>query len=255
MYDPLDGLSPFFDQPFGCIATGATGYNVVETDEEDRIDINETLASYVGSSSCDPLGIIDNVDSGYNSCVDLFSNSSIVDCSDSTSELYQFRLGLEQPGAGDCYSATTATSSPSSCTYSDINNNNIINRINNINCINNDDNTTTTTSTSLASNNINSGTNNLNSLNNDNSDSYIYSYNSISNFSNHIDNNLGCIQYYDCYKSSNGDRNSPAGEQTRKTPSATKRSVLMNLLIDGSDIGAGYTLGRNVNINSVAISQ
>lgn len=211
IFDPLDGFSTFLDQ------------------SEEVSDAHETLASFVGGAGGgSDLGIIDNVDSGYNSGADFFSTSSIVDCSNSTSsESFHFRLSFEQP-VNDCYTSDNAD------TYSDINNNNLNRDHNdNINCNN-------------INNNNNNGTNthNLNS-NNDNQDSYDYSYNLISNnFSNNIDNqHVECIRYYNNYTSSNGDSNNVTSEPASqtKTSSANKRSVLMNLLIDGSDVGAGYT--------------
>jgi len=61
-------------------------------------------------------------------------------------------------------------------------------------------------------------------------------YNNISNNNNcsDINNNYNSNSIYDCnsYNSCDGDSN---------TSHSTKRSVLMNLLIDGSDVGAGYT--------------
>lgn len=65
--------------------------------------------------------------------------------------------------------------------------------------------------------------NNINGYNNNN-------YNNYSDINNNYSSNInyGCISYNSC----NGDSN---------TSQASKRSVLMNLLIDGSDVGAGYT--------------
>lgn len=75
-------------------------------------------------------------------------------------------------------------------------------------------------STSGSNNNISdeyyNNNNNFSDINNNNNN----------NNSNNNDNNIS--NSYDC----NGDSN---------TSQAVKRSVLMNLLIDGSDVGAGYT--------------
>lgn len=65
--------------------------------------------------------------------------------------------------------------------------------------------------------------------NNNNNNSNNYSDINNNNYNSNINN-------YDCnsYNSCNGDSNSSRGQ-------TAKRSVLMNLLIDGSDVGAGYT--------------
>lgn len=88
------------------------------------------------------------------------------------------------------------------------------------------------------SNNINSYCNNSNNnnynynINNNNNNNFSNSNNNYSDINNNYNN---ISDYYDCdsYNSCNGDSN--IGQVTEK------RSVLMNLLIDGSDVGAGYT--------------
>lgn len=172
--------------------------------DENDDDLRGTLTSFVG------CGADLDSDAGYNSGVDLFSSSSIVDtCSDST-EAYCFRLALEHATLGGAtigghqhdnlngYSSDnntmSTTTSASNSSYGDIINNNdyyFNSGFNNYDC-NSDRNTSPNSVTT--------------SINNRTSSSSLSS------------------------------SSSPASSSTSE-----KRSVLMNLLIDGSDVGAGYT--------------
>lgn len=192
-------------------------------------------------------------DAGYNSGVDLFANNSIVcDRSDSvTSEPYSVvDIACHTIAAAAAASATSNNNNisimPDSLIYTTTEHNNINGSGLNIHsahsCFNHSE-TTRCTSLGSLNDSINDIHNNINNNSNqlDNYRNYIHSTNSNNNNNNNIDDHP--INSNSTYTSNNNNFSNYNDCQLnyQTCPATGKRSVLMNLLIDGSDVGAGYT--------------
>lgn len=248
---------------------------------DDDDDLHGTLTSFV----CTDLGA--ESDTGYTSGVDGYFNSStsLIDhcgTSDSTDAycFRQFSLDSSLIESGACDVNASSSISNSSCssgnnetnpllicqTSGSINNINNLNNLGDFTSSSNSDNQSAITNLSgcsYAGGNSNSSTSSIcsasnnysNMINNNNNDYYSGNYYNDCSPSDmtchqqqrqheqhlHLNHSAACAG-----QSSSSSSSSSSGGLGMST--GAKRSVLMNLLIDGSDIGAGYS-----SINSRAL--
>lgn len=245
---------------------------------DDDDDPTGTLASFV-VDPCDPLGTSNvcghNSDAGYTSGVDLFSSSSIVgDPSDSTDDAYCFRQFTLDTSTGNHHSGHSHSFlSSSHHPHLDESHHLLDDKHEQHHLMSQTELNTSITSAVLGTSSsycdILSGAHYFGASGGVSSGGGCGSSSSSSGYSDNYDcisdrnNSLGNDPFfnnnnsYDGVNSMSNDNNMNFFNNNTTTTAngnrqQQKRSVLMNLLIDGSDVGAGYT---SINCRPLASTQ